>query len=127
MNHEMKTRICTFLMVVGVTLVVGPHVWLGPARFTVRSDDITATCPSVFNESQDDGNDGQQAQQLRAITDTMTGTKRPQSASFADLCEAKRSSRATWLWVLVGLGVVLIVCAVMVFWPTKTVGTQPNG
>jgi hypothetical protein len=123
MNHEMKTRICTFLMLVGVTLVVGPLVWLGPARFTVRSDDITGTCSSVFsgpNDDMGDGGDGQHAQQLRAITDTMTGTKRPQSASFADLCEAERGSRTTWLWVLVGLGVVLIVCAVMVFWPTKS-------
>lgn len=94
----------------------------------MTSGGITGTCSSVFAGPHGDiGDGGQQAQQLRAITDTTTGTKRPQSASFADLCEAKRGSRATWLWVLVGFGVVLIVCAVMVFWSTKTVGTQPNG
>jgi hypothetical protein len=47
-NHEMKTRICTFVMAVGVALVVGALLVLGPSRFMVASSDITGTCSSVF-------------------------------------------------------------------------------
>ena len=127
MGHEMKARLCTFLMVAGLALVVGGLLVLGPSRFEVTAGGIAGHCSSVFagpHGDIGDGDDGQQARQLNELT--VAPLYRSTAPSFADLCDDERNSRRTWMWVLVGVGALLIMGCGVVFWPTKSGATQPK-
>lgn len=117
---DMKARLCTVLMVVGVAMAVGGLLTFGPSRFTVTAGGITGTCSSVFGGPRGDmGNadDGKQRQQLDGLTrGSLWESAQP---SFDDLCNAERDSRKTWMWVLVVVGVTLAGGSAFVFWPTR--------
>jgi hypothetical protein len=109
MSHEMRTRICTFLTVVGVALVAAGLLEFGAGRFDVTSPaGQRAQCSSVFS--------GSGYEYTSADGYPMAG---PADTRFDALCDSERAARKMWLWGLVGLGVVLVGGAWTVFWPTR--------
>ena len=116
---DVRTRICVFVMVVGVALVIG-GIDIGSSKITAETplpETTTLHCSSVFSGPSHN----------TEMTLHLNGLRfdvHDDALRYAAQCNDARSRRGLFTWALIVIGALMIAGGVLVYWPAKSEGKQ---